>query len=1112
MFYRLKSSAIVFIIAVAFSSYSLGIDSPIARIKSSSTDGTRSASTFDLSVQSTALPTGLTTKTNFSLSLTLWPQAPDLAKTASIYAVIAADNKFYKLDTDGSYTVWDGAIETLTPFVTNQVLRDSQTLTLLDGTMAEAGDYFFYAAYRLKGEARLHFTPEPAQILISGSSQLPDDASSQAARIFDAEIETEIVQARCVACHAEGGLARNSPLQFQRSNTASALNNFGALSAYIELNGSDLLLAKVAGEQGHVGGVQLPKDSVGYAAIQKMVTELSSTNEIVNYVFSSSDDGASTRQTTFLTEVVLEPRQATLRRAALLFQGRLPTDDEINSTASDEALRTALLGLMEGPAFREFIVTGVNDRLLTNALNTPPLQTGFPNFVKLRNYIFDNGNMGGDLSLVPPLVRASGELVAHVIETDKPYSEILTADYMMMNPLLNEFLEGDAVFAEDENNTVFKPSRIKGLYPNSSTEVVEDDPNGPDKYRIIGPPIDFYPHAGLLTDFAFLDRYPTTATNRNRARARWTFYHFLGIDIENSSLRPLDEESLTDSNNPTMNNPNCTVCHALLDPVAGAFQNWGGGNIFKGDGEHDTLDSFYKYPTDGSRSLYQNGDLWYRDMRSPGLFGTEITESYSTLASLAELIVKEDSFLAASAKFWWPSVFGRELVERPNDETDLSYTEKYRVYSAQQAAVASFGEKLDSNMSAKEMFIEMIMSPWFGASESLNSAYSNDQIAANLGNKQLLSPEQLARKTRSLTGVAWRAYQRPNGVIEWPHDELGILLGGIDSDAVTSRATELTPLISTVLQTYSTETACLAAIREFSLPTDERKLFSYVEENTTPLRSKTHQFEVEAKNRNDWQVLSIQGHAHANAKPSLSFVNNYCGWDGQKCFEQRQLFIKSFSLKYPSGNIEIISTGDLRLTFQPYNCSSVNGRANNEIHFWEDCKVVLNTDSEEQGVYEFSAMVSSIEAPQKGGRIKVEMEIGEDPGSLATIKNENVNLIKKQIVALYKNLHGITYSNSDTKVEVAYNIYLAALQNYLESPSSNFQQCNNWNDGLLLTDFWSDEELSEARTLNELGDGWIIDWEKIRKFNNFRVDQYGAKRIWTAVLAYMISSFDYLHE
>ena len=113
---------------------------------------------------------------------------------------------------------------------------------------------------------------------------------------------------------------------------------------------------------------------------------------------------------------------------------------------------------------------------------------------------------------------------------------------------------------------------------------------------------------------------------------------------------------------------------------------------------------------------------------------------------------------------------------------------------------------------------------------------------------------------------------------------------------------------------------------------------------------------------------------------------------------------------------------------------------------------------------------------------------------------------------LYRKMHGKIYLHSDVKVEVAYNIYLAALQSYLESPNSYFAQCNSWTDGLMLSDFWTDEELSEARTLNERGDGWNIDWDKIGEFNTFQEDPYGAKRIWTAVMAYMISSFDYLHE
>ena len=40
----------------------------------------------------------------------------------------------------------------------------------------------------------------------------------------------------------------------------------------------------------------------------------------------------------------------------------------------------------------------------------------------------------------------------------------------------------------------------------------------------------FYPHAGMLTVFQYLRRYPTTETNRNRLRARMYYQHFLGVE------------------------------------------------------------------------------------------------------------------------------------------------------------------------------------------------------------------------------------------------------------------------------------------------------------------------------------------------------------------------------------------------------------------------------------------------------------------------------------------------------------------------------------------------------------------------------------------------------
>ena len=174
-----------------------------------------------------------------------------------------------------------------------------------------------------------------------------------------------------------------------------------------------------------------------------------------------------------------------------------------------------------------------------------------------------------------------------------------------------------------------------------------------------------YPHAGVLNTHSFLNRYPTTDTNRNRARSRWTFYHFLGVDIEKSASRTTDPEALADTDNPTMHNPACTVCHELLDPVAGAFQNYGNDGKYR-DGHlgRDALPDSYKFSnqenTDDSYS-YQAGDTWFRDMRAPGFDGGLVIILIILFSWLGERIANDPRFATAAIKFCGRRLWGQRL-------------------------------------------------------------------------------------------------------------------------------------------------------------------------------------------------------------------------------------------------------------------------------------------------------------------------------------------------------------------------------------------------------------------------------------------------------------------
>ena len=193
--------------------------------------------------------------------------------------------------------------------------------------------------------------------------------------------------------------------------------------------------------------------------------------------------------------------------------------------------------------------------------------------------------------------RAPLELIAHVVENDRPYTEILTADYIMANPWAAAAYGASEDFDHPQAlANEFEPTRFVTYYRKGDGYESEYDPVlGATQVFDPGPLITDYPHAGILNTMAFLKRYPTTATNRNRARSRWTYYHFLGLDIEKSASRTTDPVALADTNNPTLRNPACTVCHRILDPVAGAFQNYGDEGEYKDQwGGLDSLDRFYK--------------------------------------------------------------------------------------------------------------------------------------------------------------------------------------------------------------------------------------------------------------------------------------------------------------------------------------------------------------------------------------------------------------------------------------------------------------------------------------------------------------------------------------
>ena len=491
--------------------------------------------------------------------------------------------------------------------------------------------------------------------------------------IFTEYISGPVVQSRCVNCHVQEGISGHTRIVFSPSSESGHETfNLGVFENFVTTveDGADTILAKVQGV-GHGGGIQVPAGTAEFANMERLLRLLG----------GGLSGGVVSPETLFQGVTMASPEK-TLWRAALILAGRVPRQDQLNAVrgGSQSSLRRAVRSMMSGPGFHEFILRTANDRLLTDRhLEDEVVNRREGNWPIVANKNWDLAHAayarGYERAWDDPqyvkwvrnlqwgVARAPLELIAHVVENDLPYTEILTADYTMANPDAAEAYGASTRFNDLTDSREFRPSSIESYYRANDSQVIEDRTSC--CFRVINPGnlSTEYPHAGVLNTTVFLRRYPSTATNRNRARARWTYYHFLGSDIEKSASRTTDPKALADTDNPTMKNPACAVCHVVMDPVAGAYQNYGDEGLYRDRWEgNDSLADLYKNPEDGSESPYREGDTWYRDMREPGFNGSLAPDARNSVQWLAQQIVADERFAEATVKFWWGPIMGAEVA------------------------------------------------------------------------------------------------------------------------------------------------------------------------------------------------------------------------------------------------------------------------------------------------------------------------------------------------------------------------------------------------------------------------------------------------------------------
>jgi hypothetical protein len=637
---------------------------------------------------------------------------------------------------------------------------------------------------------------------------------------FRDEVWAKVAAQNCLKCHKAGGDAEDTKLVFQDPSrdphperlVSLQHNRVALVRMAAKLNGGkSRLLQKATGGLDHEGEQVVKPDSTEYHILEEFVRRLS----------ASADERAalaSEKAPPFFEGVAMLDDRRLLRRATLSLAGRLPTSEEMAAIEKQglPSLDGVLDGVMREDAFYERLAEAFNDILLVRGYGEEPLSAlPYNNFEKTRlwNQKHDLSTVGDEKAqqkarykltdnYYEALRREPLELIKHIVREERPFTEIVTADYTMVSPYTargyGNFEELRERFRNVDDPFEFIPVRLAAL---------KHRERGKEQVSETG----FYPHAGMLGSFQYLRRFPTTETNRNRLRGRMYFEHFLGIDVLELAARVSDAAAVTAKFEiPTMQAAECVVCHKTLDPVAGLFQD------------------FYNF--EGVFGPRKDG--WFKDMFGPGFEGEDLppAEKWRALQWLGERTAKDPRFATTMVEHVYFVLTGRRVLRPPKALDDPVFDARQRAFAAQRREIDSITARfVKANYNLKVAFKAWAASPFYRA-DGLATAAANPKRQAeldDLGVARILSPEQLERKIIAVFGKRW-------GRLDKPDNKLDMLYGGIDSDEVTERATDPSGAMGAIQRTMANDVACKNVAADFALPPEQRRLFPKIEPDALP--------------------------------------------------------------------------------------------------------------------------------------------------------------------------------------------------------------------------------------------------------------------------------------
>ncbi len=290
------------------------------------------------------------------------------------------------------------------------------------------------------------------------------------------------------------------------------------------------------------------------------------------------------------------------RRVSIDLRARLPTEAELAQAAEPGGIDTLRDQWFADPGFEAHLVDLFAEEWLLrlDTLRVKPTEFGLDPH---DGYLFTR-SFGDE----------PARLIAHVVAQDRPYTEIVTADYTLADDVLLSLLPLELEDASD--TAAWRVARYT----------------------------DGRPANGILATSGMWLRFHTTIFNYNRGRAATLGKLLLCYDV---AARPVVFQGVTEESTEGLEaaittDPGCIACHASLDPLA------------------STLFGFWPYEDLDGRELTvyhpEREGLWLDATgTAPAYFGTPLTAA----GQLGLMVAADPRFPQCSARRAAERLWGR---------------------------------------------------------------------------------------------------------------------------------------------------------------------------------------------------------------------------------------------------------------------------------------------------------------------------------------------------------------------------------------------------------------------------------------------------------------------